>query len=574
MAGSQPTHEVRLYHDQRVPMRDGVTLSADVYLPQARGPFPTIYQWTPYESTRDRFIAWAVWFARRGYAAVVQDVRGRYESGGGFTAYRNEGHDAYDTLDWAVEQPWCNGRIGTWGRSYGAIVQWQLAPHGHPALACMAPHVINDDYFADNHYIGGAFQLGLGIGAALLFTTSLSTITLDTAAEVVLNDRLLRHLPLIDMDMIGIGREVPYWRDWLAHPINDDYWRALSHAEHLDRVGVPVFQQCGWYDAYAGSTMRTFNGMRERGATATAREAQKVLMGPWTHEEEVSRRLGDLDFGPEAERFIRDDELRWYDHWLKDVDTGVLDEPPLSIFVMGANRWRREDRWPLPGTELTRFHLHSGGRANGAGGDGTLSVEPPGAEAADAYVYDPDDPVPTIGGNNSLGTMYRGSATPVGPGPVDQAPIEGRGDVLCYTSAELEADLEVTGPIEAVLYAASSARDTDFVVRLCDVHPDGRSIFIAEGVIRARYRHGDDRVELLEPGEPQEYRIRCYPTSNVFRRGHRLRVDVTSSSFPRFTRNLNTGEDVATGTRLAVAHQIVLHSDEHPSHVLLPVIPA
>lgn len=551
---SDPRYEARLLHDCRVPLRDGTAVSADVYLPRARGPHPTVYQWTPYESTRDRFVAWGVWFAQRGYAAVIQDVRGRYESGGEFTPYVRDGEDAFDSLDWAAAQPWCNGRIGTWGRSYGAIVQWQLAPLGHPSLVCMAPHVIMDDYFADCHYVGGAFQLALSLGAALIWTTSLSAVTLEPARELFLNQRTLRHLPLLDLDVESIGREVPFWREWLEHPTNDDYWRRIRH--DVEGTSVPVFQQCGWYDAYAGATMRTFGRLDA---------PQRVLMGPWTHEEEVDRSLGDLDFGPEAERFVRDDELRWYDHWLRELDTGLLEEPPLSLFVMGAGEWRREHEWPLPGTEPTPWYLRRGG---------ALALEPPGpGEPPDRYAYDPTDPVPTLGGNNSLLTMTRGSDVPVVPGPVDQRALEGRDDVLVYTGAELGEDVEVTGPIEAVLYAASSARDTDWIVRLTDVHPDGRSIFLAEGIVRARYRAGDERTEPLEPGEVAEYRIRLYPTSNLFRRGHRIRVDVTSSSFPRFSRNLNTGEDVGTGTRIEVARQTVLHTAEYPSHVVLPVVP-
>jgi putative CocE/NonD family hydrolase len=298
-------------------------------------------------------------------------------------------------------------------------------------------------------------------------------------------------------------------------------------------------------------------------------------MGPWSHEEEFTRVVGGHDFGPEASRVIRDDDLRWYDQWLKELDTGVLDEPPISLFVMGANRWRHESEWPLPGTELTPLYLRSGGRANTLAGDGLLSREPASAaEAADTYDYDPANPVPTIGGNNSILTMMQNAVTPFGPGPADQRPLERRDDVLCYTSGPLEADLEVTGPVEAVLYAASSARDTDFVVRLSDVQPDGRALFLCEGILRARYRNGLDRTELLEPGEVAEYRIRMYPTSNLFRRGHRIRVDVTSSSFPRFSRNLNTGEDVGTGTRMEIARQTVLHTSEYPSHVLLPIVPS
>ncbi len=572
--GSQPRHEVRILHDRRVVTRDGVTLSADVYLPQAAGPFPTIYQWTPYESSRDRFITWAIWFAKRGYAAVVQDTRGRYESGGEFYPYMREGEDAYHSLDWAAAQSWCNGRIGTWGRSYGAIVQWQLAPLSHPNLTCMAPHVIMDDYFNDCHYVGGAFQLALSLGAALIWTTNLATVTLEGGADLFLNPRVLRSLPLIDLDQQAIGKEIGFWRDWLRHPTNDAYWRAARHVGRYRTVSVPVFQQGGWFDAYAGAILRTYAAMTREAATERGRTGQKVLLGPWSHEEEVASRVGDLEFGPHASRVIRDDELRWYDCWLKDVDTGILEEPPIRLFVMGRNEWRGEDEWPLARTRFEPWYLRSNGRANSLNGNGSLSPEPPGAEPADHYDYDPEAPVPTVGGNNSLLTMTGNAVEPIVPGPIDQRPLERRDDVLCYTSRKLEEDLEVTGPIEAVLFAASSARDTDFVVRLVDVHPAGQAIFMAEGIIRARYRNSDERMELLERGEVAEYRIRMYPTSNVFKRGHRLRFDVTSSSFPRFSRNLNTGEDVGTGTRMEIAHQTLLHSAQYPSHVLLPVIPA
>jgi putative CocE/NonD family hydrolase len=430
----------------------------------------------------------------------------------------------------------------------------------------MAPHVIMDDYFADCHYVGGAYQLGLSLGAALIWSTSVGAVTGESAGQLMLNDRVLRHLPLIDLDVQAIGREISCWREWLSRPVQDEYWESVRHRP--EAMTVPVFQQCGWYDAYAGATMRTFQEL-------AGRVPQRVLMGPWSHEEEFTRIVGGHDFGPDASRVIRDDDLRWYDQWLKELDTGILDEPPISLFVMGANRWRHESEWPLPGTELTPFHLRSGGRANTLAGDGALSREPPGAsEPEDTYDYDPSNPVPTLGGNNSILTMMQNAVEPVGPGPADQRPLERRDDVLCYTSEPLASDLEVTGPVEAVLYAASSARDTDFVVRLSDVQPDGRALFLCEGILRARYRHGLNRTELLEPGEVAEYRIRMYPTSNLFRRGHRLRVDVTSSSFPRFSRNLNTGEDVATGTRMQVAHQTVLHTSEYPSHVLLPVVPS
>jgi putative CocE/NonD family hydrolase len=548
-------------------MRDGIELSADVYLPRSDGALPTIVQWTPYESTRERFIAWGVWFARRGYAAVVVDVRGRYESDGEFYAWTKDGVDAHDTLTWAAGRQWCNGRIGTWGRSYGGLVQWQLAHLGHPNLQCVAPQVIHDDYFWDGYFTGGAFQLALTLGAAALWSSALSLVAGPSAADIVLNDRVFRHLPLIDLDEYVIGRRVAYWRDWWDHQVNDEWWQQFRHRP--EKLSVPIFQQGGWFDPYCGSHLRTFAAVGDR-------LPNRVLMGPWSHEEEVEAFKGDIDLGPRSVTVIRDHELVFYDRYLRDEDNGWERRAPLELFVMGANEWRGESEWPLARTEFTQWYLHSGGRANTLAGDGTLDVEPPrSGEPADRYTYDPEDPAPTIGGVNSILTMTQGAETPVLPGPRDQRVLERRDDVLCYTSEVLDRDLEVTGPIELLLYAASSAKDTDFIVRLSDVHPNGKAIFVTEGILRARYRNGvdGDTMELLERNEVAELRIRCYPTANVFKKGHRLRLDVTSSSFPRFSRNLNTGEDVGTGTRIEVARQTVLHTSTYPSHILLPVIP-
>jgi putative CocE/NonD family hydrolase len=549
-------HDVRLLHDRRVPTRDGITLSADVYLPLSGGPLPAIVSWTPYESTRERFIAWGVWFAQRGYAAVVVDVRGRYESEGVFTPWEHDGLDAHDTLTWAAGEPWCNGRIGTWGRSYGGLVQWQLAHLGHPNLRCIAPQVIHDDYFWDGYFTGGAFQLALTLGAASLWTSALALVTGPNARDIVLSDRVLTHLPLVELDEVTIGRKVDYWRLWWEHQENDEYWQQFRHRPEL--VTVPIFQQGGWFDPYSGSHLRSFAAIGDR-------VPNRVMIGPWSHEEEVETFRGDVDLSA-AVTAIRDHELVFYDRYVRDEGNDWDERDPAEIFVLGANYWYGEREWPLPGTAYTPWHLRAGGALR--------PDAPAGDEPSDRYDYDPADPVPTIGGVNSVLTMTQGAETPVRPGPIDQRPLEARDDVLVYTSEKLERDLDVIGPVEMVLYAASSARDTDWIVRLCDVHPDGRSIFVTEGIIRARYRESNegDSIELLEPNEVAEYRIRCYPTANRFKKGHRLRLDVTSSSFPRFSRNLNTGEDVGTGTRMEIARQTVLHTAAYPSHVVLPIV--
>lgn len=569
---SQPVHAIRFLYDLKTPMRDGVKLSMDVFLPQGGGSFPTIFLRTPYESLLQMHIEWAVWWAKRGYAVAIQDCRGRFESEGVFYPYHDDGRDGDETLTWIAEQPWCNGKIGTSGRSYGGIVQWQLAPYRNPALTAMAPQVIMGDYFGDCHRIGGAVQWLLTVGAAVIFSTNVSLIQ-HGATHIFGNQKFYRHLPLITADEVAIGRKVDFYRDWLEHAFYDDYWRAINTEERLDQIAVPVCQQGAWYDPYTAAKFRMWNGLRARGFSAHARQNQKLYVIPWTHHLPEGSKLGDLDFGPQGVVDLKQEDLRWFDHWLKGNDTGLMHEPPLRLFVMGANVWRNEHEWPLARTVWTPYYLHSNGRANTLYGDGVLSPELPSSEPADQYAYDPNDPVPSLGGNNSTWTWVKFARDQLFPGPIDQRPIERRDDVLVYTSAVLEADLEVTGPLEVVLYAASSACDTDFTAKLVDVYPDGRAIHLAEGIVRARHRQHMDRAEFLEPGEVAEYHIQLAPTSNRFGKGHCLRVEISSSNFPRFDRNLNTGESIATGTRLQIAQQTVLHTQVYPSHILLPIIP-
>ena len=558
-SGSQPTHDVRLLHDQRVPMRDGISLSADVYLPLGGQGLPTIIQWTPYESTRERFVAWGAWFAKRGYAAVVVDCRGRYESDGDFTAWTYDGQDAYDTVTWAAGEQWSNGRIGTWGRSYGGLVQWQLAHLQHPNVQCIAPQVIHDDYFWDGYWTGGAFQLALTLGAAALWSSAISLITGSAARDVVLNDRIFAHLPLIELDEVTIGRKVDYWRLWWEHQMNDEYWQSFRHRPEL--VNVPIFQQGAWFDPYSGSHLRSVRRHPRRRPEPRPDRAL-VARGGGRDVHGRHRPLPGADRDPRSRARV-----------LRPLPEGRRQR--LGRAAAGR-ALRARARTSGAARASGRSPARSRRRSTSARAAASRVDEPRSDESADRYDYDPADPVPTIGGVNSVLTMTQGAETPIRPGPIDQRVLERRDDVLVYTSEPLESDLEVIGPVEMVLYAASTALDTDFIVRLCDVYPDGRSIFLTEGIIRARYRGSleGESVELLEPGEVAEYRIRCYPVANVFKAGHCIRLDVTSSSFPRFSRNLNTGEDVGTGTRMQVAHQTVLHTSVYPSRVVLPVIPA
>jgi uncharacterized protein len=567
-----PAHRVRLLHDQKAPARDGVRLSTDVVLPRDPGAYPTILLRTPYNNMRGVFLDRAVWFAARGYAVAMQDCRGRHESEGVFNAYAQEPHDGYDTFAWLRDQDWCNGKIGMWGRSYGSLIQWHVAPLRPPGLECLAAHVMADDYFNDYHYVGGAFQLALSIVAAIIWSTE-NTILEYGGAALFNNSRFYEHLPLIDLDVHALGHPVSYWREWLEHPTDGEYWRTVGTIGKAARINVPVFQQYGWFDPYARCAFRNLAALTHTADGPRARGRHRVLVGPWSHEDPEGTRMGQLDFGPRAAVDMREEELRWFDRWLRSDDGPAPPGAPIRIFVMGDNIWRDEEEWPLARTEYTEYYLHSGGRANSLYGDGRLTPEPPGQEPPDRYTYDPADPVPTLGGVNSLGTMMQAAAIPLVPGPVDQRPIERRDDVLVYTGPELERELEVTGPLDVVLYAESSARDTDFTAKLVDVYPDGRAMNITEGILRGRYRTSLERTELLEPETIDEFRIQLYPTSHVFKPHHRVRVDVSSSNFPRFSRNLNTGDCVATDSRMVVARQTVLHTGTYPSKIVLPVIP-
>jgi uncharacterized protein len=553
-------------------MRDGVRLSTDVVLPRDPGTYPTILLRTPYNNMRGVFLDRAVWFATRGYAVAMQDCRGRHESEGVFNAYAQESQDGYDTFAWLHDQRWCNGRIGMWGRSYGSLIQWHAAPLRPPGLECLAAHVMADDYFNDYHYVGGAFQLALSIAATIIWSTE-NTILEYGGAALFNNRRFYEHLPLIDFDVEALGHRVSYWREWLEHPTDGEYWRTVGTIGKAARINVPVFQQYGWFDPYARCAFRNHAALTEASEAPRAAGRHLVMVGPWSHEDPEGTRMGQLDFGPRAAVDMREEELRWFDRWLRDDDRSAPAGAPIRIFVMGDNVWRDEHEWPPARTVYTEYYLHSGGRANSLYGDGRLTLDRPGQEPPDRYAYDPADPVPTLGGVNSLGTMMEAAAIPLVPGPVDQRPIERRDDVLVYTSVELERDLEVTGPLEVVLYAESSARDTDFTAKLVDVYPDGRAMNITEGILRGRYRKNLERTELLEPDTVDEFRIQLYPTSYVFKPRHRMRVDVSSSSFPRFSRNLNTGDPVATDTRITVARQTVLHTGTYPSRIILPIIP-
>jgi uncharacterized protein len=559
--------QVRFLNDVPVPMRDDVQLSADVYLPdEGSGPWPVLLARTPYDNT----LLWEIgcFWAQNGYVYVAQDVRGRYDSEGDFVPWDAETNDGYDTLEWIGQQEWCDDNVGMTGGSYLGQVQWQAAFTQHPLLKAICPRVMGNNLWDSPHYQNGAF--GLGVNAVWGWRTMGRTMQRIDRFDW---PTILRTLPLRDMDNIS-GKDHPAFSTWLDNEEYGDYWQATAVDEHFERFTIPVLQVCGWYDLYAGGMMENFIGLQEHAGNQFARENQQIVMGPWTHPQAGSiyppgtTNAGDRDFGLVSLLDTKAIELAWFDHWLKGAENGAEVRAPVKIFVMGANTWREEQEWPLARTEWTEWYLSSGGNANTLQGDGQLSPVKPGANAAnDIYRYDPANPVPTMGGCNCCNPEV------VPWGVFDQRPVEMRNDVLVYTSAPLDHDLEVTGPIKVRLFAATDGTDTDFTAKLIDVAPDGTAWNLCDGIVRARFRDGRGPSRLVVPDQIEEYTIDCWVTSNLFKAGHSIRVEISSSNFPRFDRNLNTGKPIADDAGGRIATNRVYHDDAHPSHVLLPVIP-
>jgi uncharacterized protein len=561
--------EIKIERYQAVPMRDGVKLYADVYRPKADGRYPVIVVRTPYGVQRDGIHENLIKFAQRGYAVVAQDTRGRYESEGKWEPFRTEAQDGYDTIEWAAKQSWSNGKVATQGGSYLGHVQWAAAGLAPPSLVAMFPAVASTNIYANWITHGGAFRLSFNYGWGVVRMPNRIMLpqywhTEKFAPEELKYETILNHLPLADGDVRSAGYRVQHYRDWLAHPGYDEYWKAISDEERFAQVKVPVHTSGGWFDIFLAGTINGYVGMRKQGGTEAARRESKMVIGAWGHG--PSQKFGDVDFGPQAMRVLFDRELKWFDHYLKGVDNGIDREPPVEIFYMGANRWRHEADWPIPGTKFTPYYIGSGGAANGDAGDGRLSASVPSGAASDRYEYDPNNPVPTLGGNNCCGT-------PTQAGPKDQRAIEKRKDILVYTGAPMTQPLAIAGPVKMRLFAATDGPDTDWVVKLIDVAPDGFSMPIAEGILRARYRKGTDKMELLRPGEVYEFEVDLVGTANVFLPGHRIRVDITSSHFPQFDRNPNTGEPFGASSRVRVAKQTIYHSAARPSQIVLPVVP-
>lgn len=568
---SQPQFKVLMEHNVQVKMRDGICLSTDLYLPDALGRWPALLWRTPYSNNSPDTVEQSKWYASRGYAVVQQDVRGKYDSEGRFVHFRDEANDGYDTDEWIGAQPWSNGKIGLMGGSYLGYTEIAQGIRNSKYLASMAASVTTGDIFNAWVYSDGALFLGFALPWGAI----------DMDGHVMQYTRafdwphVFPYLPLATIDRQA-GHTNWNFREWLKHPRADDpFWQGISYEKEIRKISIPFLVVEGWYDLFLRGALRDDAVIRREGASEAARKFKRLMIGPWAHETGVrDNNPGgpatgpdrSVDFGPNAALEMRKIYLRWQDYWLKGIRNRVDQEPPVKIFVMGENSWRYENEWPPARARYTKYYLASGGKANGAAGDGTLSTAPPDAGSPDdRFTYDPSSPVPTLGGNTCCST--------VPSGPWNQIKAEMREDVLVYSTPALQEAVEVTGPISVRLYASTSATDTDWTAKLVDVHPDGYAQNLADGIVRARYRRNREApASLLEPGKVYEYDIDLWATSNVFLPGHRVRLEISSSNFPRFDRNLNTGEDPMTSTRMVQAHQTVCHSEQYPSHIVLPII--
>jgi uncharacterized protein len=536
-------------------MRDGVTLSADVYLPAiATAPVPVVLTRSPYMKASMAMVERGSDYVRDGYAYVVMDVRGRGDSDGAFDPYFADGRDGYDAIEWCAAQDWCDGNVGTLGGSYGGRIQWLTALEQPPHLRAMVVLVTPSDPFVETP---------TGMPAPMhLCWTHYTSGRVNQPMGMVDWERVYWHLPLRTMDEQA-GRESRRWRAEIDHPRLDEYWRPLCYQGRFEELSVPVLHISGWYDDEQVGTPLNFAGMTSRAATPEARAAQRLLMGPWIHQVNQSSKVGEVDFGRDALIDLHAEQRGWFDRWLKGSPEGEA-SAPVRIFVMGDNVWRDEREWPLARTVWTRYHLRSGGRANSRFGDGRLATDPPGdGTSFDEYVYDPARPVPFL---------TEPTSSQIG-GADDYAAVQRRDDVLVYETEPLTEEVEVTGPIEVELHASSSAPDTDFMAMLIDVWPNGFRQRLCDGMVRARFRDGMERPEPIEPGAVYRYRIDCWTTSQVFEPGHRVCLQLTSSAFPKYDRNLNTGAPLGVTTECAIATQRVYHDAEHPSALVLPVIP-
>jgi putative CocE/NonD family hydrolase len=579
MVESEDGYAVIIERDLEVPMRDGTILRADVWRPDASGEFPVLLERTPYNkgTSSESNQKAGEFYAERGYVTVIQDVRGRFASDGEFYPFRDDGdgekQDGYDTVEWAAEQSWSNGKIGTIGGSYSGATQYRMLSTQPPHLKAQFSRQTSSDYYDEWVYRGGAFEHGFNTMWTLKHTATNARKLARDGNENEVEYRVkkasasylewLENTPI--SPLLPVDDLHTWFSDWMNHPNHDDFWEEFSNARSHNKVNVPVHHFGSWFDCFLNGTIRSYAGMRANAATPEARNAQRMTIGPWVHIPNPAdlRTAGEVDFGEQAILGWMTTRLRWFDHWLKDENNGVDSDKPVKLFAMGINQWREFNEWPPEAINYTPFYL-SDGKSNSANSlnDGTLNPTKPEAfgEVFDEYDSDPENPVRSFGGGH-LGDNN---------GPRDQRGYEDK--VLTYTTEVLERPLDVTGPVKAILHASSSAMDTDWIVRITDVHPDGTSMLVCDGILRGRFRDSFEKPNALVPHKPEEFEIDLWATSHVFQKGHRLRVTVASSSFPRWDRNWQTGKNNALESSGIIAHNRIFRDAIRPSHVILPLL--
>jgi hypothetical protein len=561
---SVPEYEIEHLVHAMVPMRDGIRLSTDLFIPKGNanhsGPWPVLLTRTPYGNSDAQRAERLLYFARRGFACAFQDCRGRYDSEGEWEPFRSERNDGMDTIAWLAAQDFCNGSVGVTGGSYEGYCTWVVAYDRHPALKAICPIVPLPDPVINVPYQNGALFWNMVVWALMVH----GRVNQNTG---VANWKdLFLHLPLRTLDKAA-GMESATWQNWCDHPALDDWWKEVCYMDKLGRVDIPALHICGWYDDDGISTYINYPKMRREAATAEARDAQMLVIGPWPHKVNVSSVVGEVDFGAGAVIDLNAIRLKFFAKYLAGEDHGLGGEPRCRIFLMGENRWHGFDDWPPTGAETKRLYLSSGGNANSLFGDGKLTTEAQrqgdvDAADCDLFTYDPANPVPYV---TDPVALQLGEAT-------DQQSIERRPDVLVYTTAPLEEDVVICGRVFAELYISTDVPATDFTAKLVDVWPNGRAIQLCDGIQRAEFRNSLESPEWLEPGKVYKVVVDMWATGIRFLRGHSIRLEVSSSAVPKFCRHLNTKEPQADATDWQVAHQVVWHTSEYPSAVVVEVV--
>ena len=572
---------IRIDRNVYIPMRDGIRLSGEIYRPGDDGQYPAIVIRTPYDINEvlDFSYIRVLPTIRAGYALVISYVRGRFSSEGEYDSTAPqavEGPDSYDTIEWVAAQPWCDGNIGMAGESGLGTVQWKAARENPPHLKAIAPSLAGIPGERGPEVSDAPVLLNVAVSFLSLVAGDVIEKLEDKGEDVselrrlfdeVKNDpsKAYNYLPLKDVPQFNIPGVKEIWMNLLGITSTEGQTGGTEPYPYHE-VQIPTLNVAGWYDPWSRLTFYTYQNIRDKAGSSYAREHQHLFVGPWCHHK-PTRILGDIDFGPLAgENGSRawGYQLAFFDKYLKGKD---IDIPEVRYFTMGENAWKDAGAWPLPQTDWQRFYLHSGGNANSGAGDGFLSADVPGKELPDTYVYDPSFPVPTTGGKGA--EAENGFVS----GPIDQVHIEARKDVLCYTSSTLGKDMEITGPLELHMFVSTSCADTDFSAKLVDLYPDGKAYNIADGITRVKHRNSFDKAELVEPGEIFEILIRLGPISQLFKRGHNIRLDITSSDFPAFDRNMNTGNPTGVDSEGIPVSQAIYHQTEYASYIDLPIIP-